>query len=327
MGQSPGIAAAWRPSVTRLLLRRAALAFLTLWLLSVVVFAAAQLLPGDVGRAILGPLADARAVAELDHRLGADRPAAARYAEWAGHLLRGDLGTSTTYRAAVAPRVVAALLASLRLAALAFAVVVPTAIAAGIHAALHRDTWRDRAITTLGLSLTVVPEFVSSIVLILVFGLWLRWLPISARIPPDATAWNTLRHLILPALPLVLVLFGYIARIARAGTAEALDADYARTARLKGLPARTVLTRHILRNALPPTITVLAAQAGYLIGGLVVVETLFRYPGLGSLILTAARTHDFAMLEAAILAVGAVTLLASLAADLTLVALDPRERR
>ena len=134
-------------------------------------------------------------------------------------------------------------------------------------------------------------------------------------------------HLILPALPLVLVLFGYVARIVRAGTLEALDADYTRTATLKGLPRRVVLLRHVLPNALLPTITVLAAQVSYLTGGLVVVETLFRYQGIGSLILTAANGRDYAVLEAAILAVGAVFIAATLAADVLMGVLDPRLRR
>jgi peptide/nickel transport system permease protein len=135
-----------------------------------------------------------------------------------------------------------------------------------------------------------------------------------------------LRHLILPAMPLVVVLFGYIARIVRAGTLAALDADYTRTALLKGLPWRVVLFRHVLRNALLPTVTVIAGQVSYLLGGLVVVETLFRYPGIGSLILTAARGKDYAMLEAGILVVGAVFIAATLAADLLVATLDPRQR-
>ena len=170
----------------------------------------------------------------------------------------------------------------------------------------------------------MVPEFVSALALILLLGVRLRWLPLSAGTPPGASAAEQLRHLLLPALPLVLVLFGYVARIARAGTLAALDADYTRTAVLKGLPRRTVLARHVLRNALLPTVAVLATQVGYLIGGLVVVETLFRSQGIGSLVLQAARAKDFPMLEAGILAVGAACLLATLLADLLTALLDPR---
>lgn len=305
---------------------RLALSLLTLALLSVVVFAGAQVLPGDVGRAILGPLADPEAVAAINREVGADRPAVEIYLTWIGHFLAGDMGQSYTFRTPVAPFVGAALLNSLKLAAVAFVIVVPLSIGAGVYAAMHAGRWPDRVISVAGLSLTVIPEFVSSIALILVLGVWLRWLPISAATRPGTPVLEQLRHLILPALPLVIVLFGYIARMARAGTLEALESDYARTAVLKGLPQRTVIFRHVLGNALLPTITVIASQVGYMIGGLVVVESLFRYQGIGSLILTAARGKDFPMLEAGILTVGAVFVVATLAADGLYTVLDPRLR-
>ena len=308
----------------RLVGQRLAAGAATLLLLSALVFAGARLLPGDPGRAILGPLADPAAVAVLDHQLGADRPLLAQYAGWAGGLLRGDMGRSYAYRAPAAPYVLAALRQSLKLAAVAFALVVPLSVGAGVYAATRAGRWQDRAVTLTGLSLTVVPEFVSALALILVFGVWLRWLPVSAGTPPGAPAGEQLRHLLLPALPLVLVLFGYIARIARAGTLAALDADYTRTAVLKGLPRHTVLLRHVLRNALLPTVAVVATQVGYLVGGLVVVETLFRCQGIGSLVLQAARAKDFPMLEAGILVVGVAYLLATLLADMLTALLDPR---
>ena len=185
----------------------------------------------------------------------------------------------------------------------------------------------DRTITLVGLSATVIPEFVSGIILILLFGITVRLFPISATPPAGAGALVQVYYLILPSLPLVFLLFGYIARMARAGTVEALDSDYARTAVLKGLPWRTVIWRHVLRNALLPTITVVASQTGYLIGGLVVIETLFHYQGIGSLIYTAARGHDFPMLEAGVLVVGLVYVVATLAADLLSTALNPRLKR
>ncbi len=307
--------------------RRLALSGLTLVLLSVVVFAGAQVLPGNVGRAILGPLASPESVAEINRQLGADRPAAVQYLSWIGNFLTGDMGTSYIFRTPVAPFVGNALLNSLKLAAVAFVIVVPLSIAAGVFAAMKAGRWQDKAISVSGLSLTVVPEFVSAIGLILVFGLWLRWLPISAATRPGTGALEQLRHLILPALPLVLILFGYIARMARAGTLEALDSDYARTATLKGLTRSRVIVRHVLPNALLPTITVVATQIGYMIGGLVVVESLFRYQGIGSLILTAARGKDFPMLEAGILTVGGIFVLTTLAADMLYVVLNPRLRQ
>ena len=312
--------------IARFLAVRLALSLVTLMLLAVLVFALGQLLPGDIGRAILGPLADPRAVAALNHQLGADRPVLMQFGSWIAHLLHGDMGTSYAFRAPVAPFVVHALANSAKLAALAFVIVVPLGIAAGVCAAQGAGRRLDRALTIVGLSAAVVPEFVSSIVLILVFGVWLRWLPTEAAYAPGEGVLGALRHLILPALPLVFVFFGYIARMARAGTVEALDADYTRTAFLKGLPRRVVIMRHVLRNALPPTVTVAATQLGYMFGGLVVVETLFHYQGIGSLIYNAATARDFPMLEAGVLTVGIVYTCAHFIADALLLALDPRLR-
>jgi peptide/nickel transport system permease protein len=312
--------------VAGFLATRLALALVTLWLLSLLVFAGGQLLPGDIGRAILGPLADARAVAALNHQLGADRPLFTQYTQWITHLLHGDMGTSYAFREPVAPFIGSALANSAKLGLLAFIVVVPLGIAGGVWAALHEGRWIDRTISIAGLSATVVPEFVSSIVLILVFGIWLRWLPIEAAAPPGAGVLEQLRHLILPVLPLVFIFFGYIARMARAGTVEALDADYTRTAILKGLPPHVVIFRHVLRNALLPTVTVAATQLGYMIGGLVVVETLFHYEGIGSLIFNAAKAKDFPMLEAGVLTVGVVYTVANFIADALHVMLNPRLR-
>ena len=308
------------------LLKRLGLMILTLWILSLIVFFAGQILPGDPGRSILGNLAPQSSVQALDHRLGVDRPLLTRYLSWLGGLLHGNFGTSYTYQSAVEPFVRAALINSVKLAVLAFVIVVPLGIVGGVIAALYSGRGVDRVISVTGLSLSSVPECVSGIVVIVVFGVALKALPVTASAGTGAGAWSQFRHLILPAIPLVFVLFGYIARMARAGTIEALNSDYARTAVLKGLPRRTVLRRHILRNSLLPTITVIATQTGYLIGGLVVVETLFNYQGLGNLIYKAAQAHDFAMLEAGILVIGVVYVLATLAADLLLTLLNPRLR-
>ena len=308
------------------LLRRLGLMILTLWILSLIVFFAGQILPSDPGRIILGNLASPSSVQALDHKLGVDRPLLTRYLSWLGGLLHGDFGTSYTYQSAVEPFVRAALINSVKLAVLAFVIVVPLGIIGGVVAALYAGRGADRVISVTGLSLSSVPEFVSGIVVIVIFGIALKALPVTASAGAGAGVFNQFRHLILPAIPLVFVLFGYIARMARAGTIEALNSDYARTAVLKGLPRRTVIRRHVLRNSLLPTITVIATQTGYLIGGLVVVETLFNYQGLGNLIFKAAQAKDFAMLEAGVLVIGVVYVLATLAADLLLTLLNPRLR-
>ena len=308
------------------LLRRLGLMILTLWILSLIVFFAGQILPSDPGRIILGNLASPSSVQALDHKLGVDRPLLTRYLSWLGGLLHGDFGTSYTYQSAVEPFIRAALINSVKLAVLAFVIVVPLGIIGGVIAALYAGRGADRVISVTGLSLSSVPEFVSGIVVIVVFGVALKVLPVTASAGTGAGVFSQFRHLILPAIPLVFVLFGYIARMARAGTIEALNSDYARTAVLKGLPQRTVIRRHVLRNSLLPTITVIATQTGYLIGGLVVVETLFNYQGLGNLIFKAAQAKDFAMLEAGVLVIGVVYVLATLAADLLLTLLNPRLR-
>jgi peptide/nickel transport system permease protein len=306
--------------------KRGLLSIATLWLLSLLVFAGGRMLPGNVGRAMLGPFADQKAVDVLNHEMGTDRSLLVQYGDWILGFLTGDLGMSYAYRSEVAPFLATALVNSAKLAAVAFLLVVPLGILGGVIAALFRGRAIDRIITVAGMSATIVPEFVSGIVLILIFGVWLRWFPISATWPPGSGPLTQVYYLLLPSVPLVLILFGYIARMARAGMIEALDAEYTRTAILKGLSYPKVIWRHVLRNALLPTISVIATQTVYLIGGLVVIEILFQYQGIGTLIYTAANKKDFPMLQAGVMAVGALFVLATLLADLLYARLNPRIR-
>jgi peptide/nickel transport system permease protein len=312
--------------VGRFLLTRLGFAVITLFLLSLLVFFGTQILPGNVARRILGPFADQAAVDNLNEQLGTDRPVLTQYADWISGFFRGDMGESYALGVPVSELVGSALVHSLKLAALAFVIVVPLAILGGVIAALKRDSPTDRVITVGSISLTVIPEFVTGIILILVFALWLDWLPVSANAPDGSGFFTQLEYLLLPALTLVILLFGYIARITRAGTIESLDSDYTRTAVLKGLPQRTVVRRHVLRNSLLPTIAVVATQTGYLIGGLVVIERLFNYPGMGRLIYTAASQKDFPLLQSSVLIVGIGFLIATLLADLSYSLLNPRIR-
>jgi peptide/nickel transport system permease protein len=304
------------------ILKRIGLALITLWLLSVIVFLLGQILPGDPGRAILGPLAAKSAVTALDQQLGVNKPVITEYWNW----ISSFPGKSYTYQSAIGPILTAALGRSLKLAILAFIIVVPLGIFAGVVAALNVGNPIDKIISVGGGSSTVIPEFVSGIILLVVFGVALKWLPVSASAPAGSSFLTTIKYLIMPAIPLVIVLFGYIARMARAGTVEALDSDYARTAILKGLPRRVMIRRHVLRNSLLPTITVVATQTGYLIGGLVVVETIFHYPGIGSLTYQAAQQKDFPMLEACVLTIGAVYMVVTIGADVLFSLLNPRIR-
>jgi len=215
------------------LLKRVGLALITLVLLSVIIFFAGQVLPGNAGRAILGPFASQQAVLRLDHKLGVDRPLIVQYWSWVTGIVRGNLGTSYQFQAPVSSFLFPALGRSLKLAAFAFVIVVPLSILGGVIAALNRGRFVDRFISTTSLSLSTVPEFVSGVVLIVLFAIDLKALPVTANAPPGSPFLTQLKYLILPAIPLVFVLFGYIARMARAGTIESLDSDYVRTATLK----------------------------------------------------------------------------------------------
>jgi peptide/nickel transport system permease protein len=309
----------------RYVLKRLGLTAITLVLTSFAVFAAAEVLPGDVGRTILGPYASQQQVDQLDHQLGADEPLVKRYFTWAGNFVRGDWGTSPIQNIEVRPLVLERLKNSLILGGFALVLIVPFSVALGVFAALNYGKALDRVISIAGLSFVALPEFVVGVVVIVVFAVKLGWLPVSSQVP-DPNPVDVVRQCLLPSIPLMFVLFGYISRMARAGTIEALRSNYNRTAVLKGLPRRYIIVRHVLRNALLPTIAVVSVQVGYLVGGLVVVETLFNYPGIGQLILNAATGHDLPTLEASVLMIALIYTVSNFTADILSAFLNPRVR-
>ena len=310
----------------RLIGRRLLLMVPTLILASILIFALAEVLPGDVGRSILGIYASQEQVDFLNQQLGADRPLVVRWASWGGNFVTGDWGESPVYKIPVRPTVMKALGNSLVLAGFALVIIVPLSILLGVFAGLRRDSLLDRGITISTLSMTVIPEFVSGVVLLYIFAVWLKWLPVTALPPEGSPFYERFYYLILPAIPLMFLELGYIARMARVGTVQVLAMPYIRTAVLKGLPRRRVIFGHVLRNAMVPTVTVIGSQVGWLIGGLAVIETLFVYPGIGKLMVDAALAHDLPMLEASVLMVAIVYMLANLIADIVVALLNPRIR-
>ena len=310
----------------RFVLKRLGLALITLFLLSVVVFAVSNILPGNVGRSVLGPFATQDSVDALNEQLGVNRPLLTQYLDWAGGLLQGDLGMSLQRQVPAWDLLGPAIVNSAKLAVLAFVLCIPLSILGGVIAALRYGKATDKSITVAGISLAAMPDYVSGIVLILIFGIWLGWLPVTAQWPDGAGPLTQIKYLLLPAMTLSVVLFGYIARITRAGVIDAIDSDYTRTAYLKGLPSAVVMRKHVLRNALPPTIAVVAVQIGYLFGGLVAVEFLFNYQGVGLLVLDAARFNDLPLLTAGILLIGTIYLVVTFLADLLYATLNPRIR-
>jgi peptide/nickel transport system permease protein len=310
----------------RFIARRLALAVITLLLLSVIVFLISNVLPQNVGRSILGPFAPEESVVALNKRLGTDRPRIEQYVDLLKGMATFDFGESYRGGQPVGQMIKDTLENSAKLAALALALMVPLGIAGGAIAALRRDSLLDRTIVMLGLAGSSIPEFVTATFLIVILGLQLGLLPTLATAPPDANVVVQIEHLLMPALALVLVYFGYIARMARAGMIVALESDYTRTAVMKGLSRTQVIRKHVLRNALLPTVAVVATQIGYLFGGLLAVELIFNLNGLGRLLVTSAKAKDLPVLQAGVLVIAIIYMFATLLADLIISWLNPRIR-
>jgi peptide/nickel transport system permease protein len=306
--------------------RRLGLLALVMAIVSVLIFGIVQILPGDVAVMILGTSATPADLTALRQRLGLDRPAPLRYADWVSGALRGEWGTSLQYRVPVRPLVLERLQRSAALAALALAVAVPLAIGLGVLAALRRNGLFDQAVGLVTLVAVSLPEFIVGTVLILVLAFRFTVFPPSSLIDPGASPWAVAPKLALPVLTLVLALLAHMTRMTRASMLDVLEQPYIRAARLKGLRPRRVILRHALRNALLPTVGIVAINVGFLIGGIVVVETVFAYPGLGRLMVDAVNHRDVPVIQMAALVIALTYALANLAADLAYAYLDPRIR-
>ncbi|MFM8680993.1 MAG: ABC transporter permease [Alphaproteobacteria bacterium] len=305
---------------------RLALVLLVLVAVSMLVFAITSILPGNVAYLILGQFAPPDQVRALELKLGLDDPLWLQYARWAARMAAGDFGESMLMSRPVAPLVAEAIQRSLVLAGVSFAFIAVIGLALGVVAALRHNRPLDHAVsvgTYLGIA---VPEFFWAIVVILVFASTLGWLPSSGYEPLSAGLGTWAIHLVAPVLTLVFGHLAHVSRLTRSSMIEVLQSPYVTAARAKGLPERRVVLRHALRNALLPAITVLALDVGRLMGGIVVIETVFAYPGLGRLIVFSIQSRDIPTLQAAILVVAAVYALANLAADLLYAFLNPKIR-
>jgi len=311
--------------MTIYILRRLAFLGLTLLLTSLLIFIITQLLPGNVCRVILGREVGQAALNACRVDLGLDQPPYVRYLTWLGDFLRGDWGNSYSTDAEIRPLVTGRLGNSLMLAGFTMLVGVPVAVALGVIAALNEGRVLDNLISVAALAVVGLPEFVTGIFLIQILAFRLG-LPANSSIRESAGFFEALPSLILPALTATFVLLAYVARLTRAGVLQELKQAYVRTAELKGLPRRTVILKHVLRNALLPTITVVAISFGWLISGLVVIENVFNYPGLGRLMVFAITRRDLPLLQAISLVAVLGFALANLAADLLYAALNPRIR-
>jgi peptide/nickel transport system permease protein len=306
--------------------RRLGLLALVMAIVSVLIFGIVQVLPGDVAVMILGTSATPADLTALRQKLGLDRSAALRYADWVSGAVRGEWGTSLLYQVPVRPLVLERLRRSAVLAVLALAVAAPLAIGLGVLAALRRNGLFDQAVGLVTLVAVSLPEFIVGTVLILVLAFQFAIFPPSSLIDPRASPWSIAPKLVLPVLALVLALLAHMTRMTRASMLDVLEQPYIRAARLKGLRPRRVILRHALRNALLPTVGIVAINIGFLIGGIVVVETVFAYPGLGRLMVDAVNHRDVPVIQMAALLIALTYALANLAADLVYAYLDPRIR-
>jgi len=312
--------------VGRLILRRLGATVPVLLLVTAGVFSLLHLTPGDPIDAMMAESQDATARAALRAELGLDRPIAVQYAAWIGRLLRGDLGRSIRNGEPVIENVGRRLRPSLQLAMLAMAISLLVAFPLGLLSAYRRRTAVDRAGTTFALFGICMPNFLLALLLIFLFGVTLRWLPISGYVDPLEEPWDGMRSLILPAVTLGLALGAVVTRTLRSSLLEALGEDYVRTARAKGLAEWKIMRRHVLKNALLPVVTVLGLQLGTLIGGAVITEYVFALPGVGRLVVDAVFARDYPLVQGVVLLIALGFIACNLLVDLLYGWIDPRIR-
>lgn len=310
----------------RFLLNRFGTMLLTMLVISILVFFIAEVVPIDPARNALGRYASQQKVDELREKMGLNRPVVVRYVDWITSALRGDFGESIHFRRPVSELIALRLGRSLTLAALGFVFMIPLGLALGCIAGITEGKLLDRIISVTSSVAVSVPPFAGGIFMIVIFALWLDWLPGVSIPDPDASFLEFSKKLILPILTLSLDEIGYLARFTRVNMAEVLESDYIRTAVLKGIPKRKVIWRHALRNALIAPFTAIMLHVNWLIGGVVVVEVLFNYPGLGNLLLESAMRNDIILLEGGTLVLTFVAVSSQVIGDIGIYFMNPRIR-
>jgi len=306
--------------------RRLALGAITVFLVSTIIFAGVELLPGDACTAFLQRDAQGKLLDNCRAELGLNRPAVERYVEWASGALTGDLSVSAKGRQPISEIVGIRLRNTLLLASGAAMIGVPLALVFGVWAALRRDRLTDLTISTLAIGFMTVPEFVSATVMILVFSIWLNWLSGIIIISPDAPLIEFIPKIVLPVLVLTFVMTAHILRTVRSSVINTLASDFVQMAVLKGVPYWQVIIRHVLPNALLPVINVVALTIAWLLGGVVVIETVFNYPGLGRLMIDSITDRDLPVTQAIALIIATIYVGVNLAADILAMIVNPRLR-
>jgi peptide/nickel transport system permease protein len=312
--------------MVRMILRRLALGAITVFLVSTIIFTGVELLPGDACTAFLQRDAQGKLLDNCRAELGLNRPAVERYVEWASGALTGDLSVSAKGRQPISEIVGIRLRNTLLLASGAALIGVPLALVFGVWAALRRDRVTDLAISTLAIGFMTVPEFVSATVMILVFSIWLNWLSGIIIVSPDAPLIEFVPKIVLPVLVLTFVMTAHILRTVRSSVINTLATEFVQMAVLKGVPYWQIIIRHVLPNALLPVINVVALTIAWLLGGVVVIETVFNYPGLGRLMIDSITDRDLPVTQAIALIIATIYVGVNLAADILAMMVNPRLR-
>ena len=312
--------------VVRMIAERIALGILLLLAVSILIFLGTQILPGDVATAMLGQQATPEAVANIRQELGLDRPAVVRYLDWLWHALQGDFGTSYTNRQDIATNIAKRLGNTLFLAFSAAAIAVPLSIVLGILAVRYRNSWFDRTISIVTLSTISLPEFFWGYLLMLFFAVKLQWFPSSATVFASMSLGERLWSIALPTMTLVLVVVGHMMRMTRAAVLNVLSSAYVETAELKGLSPSRIIWRHALPNAVAPIVTVVALNLAYLVVGVVVVEVIFVYPGMGQYMVDHVAKRDVPVVQACGVIFASVYIILNIVADVAAVIANPRLR-
>lgn len=310
--------------VLLMVVQRLALGLLTLFVVSLIIFLGVELLPGDIAQEILGQSATPETVAAFRRELGLDLPPHTRYLDWLGGMLQGDFGTSLASKREISELIGTRLGNTLFLAGLTAIVAVPLALSLGILAALYRNSWFDRGINIFTLTSISFPEFFVAYILILFLAVNTGWFPSISNVSPDTPFLERVHRSLLPALTLTLVIVAHMMRMTRAAIINLLASPYIEMARLKGLPPRHIIVKHALPNALAPIINVVALNLAYLVVGVVVVEVVFVYPGLGQLIVDSVSKRDLPVVQACALIFAVTYILLNLLADILSTVTNPR---
>ena len=312
--------------MTQRVLRRIAIGFVTLIVVSIIVFLATSILPGDVAQIILGQSATPETLAALRKELGMDQPGYVRYFSWLGDMFTGDLGVSKAGGATIASLISGRLGNTMMMAGLVAVISIPISIALGLWAAMHPGTWLDRIVTFATLSLISVPEFFIATILVLILAVELHWLPSTAYLTGEESFFELLRALAMPLITLVIVVSAQMIRMTRAGILNVMSSPYIEMAILKGVPRKRIILRHAFFNAIGPIVNVIALNLAYLVSGVVIVETIFAYPGLAKLMIDGVQTRDLPLVQACAMIFCGTYVILILLADVASILSNPRLR-